>query len=198
MKLPRPTHDGADALRALDDSSLMERAAAGDVAAFAVVYDRHATAVHTLVRRMLGDTDNAEDLLHDVFLEAWRCVKEYTAGRGSVRVWLLVRARSRTLDRRGQRQREQLARAHAHAYAANGSPAREQASERQLAVREALARLTAEVRETLELTYFGGLTAPELSAVMGVPEGTVKSRLARGLAALKSALRLLDDEPDGQ
>jgi RNA polymerase sigma-70 factor (ECF subfamily) len=173
----------------------MERAAGGDLAAFGEVYDRYATAVHTLSRRILGDANQAEDLLHDVFLEAWRNLRDYDPARGSVRVWLLVRARSRAFDRRGARQREWLACALGSQTAAESASAIWlQPTERQLAVRQALAKLTPDARETLELTYFEGLTAPELSELLGVPEGTVKSRLARGLAALKNALALLDSD----
>src|SRR5262249_9415197 len=89
------------------DAELMRRAAAGEVDAFAEIYDRHAPALLALLRRMLGTGGEAQDLLHDVFLQAWESVREYDASRGSARTWLLVRARSRALDRLQRRSREQ-------------------------------------------------------------------------------------------
>lgn len=166
----------------------MERAGTGDVDAFAEVYDRHAAGVLALLRRVLGRSEDAQDILHDVFLEAWRSVRAYESARGSVRAWLLVRARSRALDRRAQLGRE----SDNHA----SLPIRDHVppSERQLAVRQALSKLPAHMREALELTYFEGLTAPELSLRLNVPEGTVRSRLTRGLDALKLMLQLWTEE----
>ena len=166
------------------DAELMTSARAGAVEAFADIYDRHAPAVLALLRRVLGDNVDAQDILHDVFLEAWRSVHSYDAARGSVRAWLAVRARSRALDRRAQLSKQ--ASSHAALVTATASVG---PSERDLAVQGALAKLSPDVRETLELTYFEGLTAPELSARMNVPEGTVRSRLNRGLAALKHMLQ---------
>lgn len=171
------------------DAELMERASAGDVAAFAEIYDRRAPAVLALLRRVIGDRAEAEDLLHDVFLESWRSIRSYDAERGSVRAWLFVRARSRALDRRARLAQQSVSQG-LLPMAADLPP-----SEYALAVQQALATLLPEVRETLELTYFEGLTAPELSARMQVPEGTVRSRLTRGLAALK---HVLDDHRGDQ
>lgn len=171
------------------DAQLMERAGAGDVEAFAEIYDRHAAAVLALVRRVLGDRGDAQDVLHDVFLEAWRSVRDYQSERGSVRAWLVVRARSRALDRRARLVQQ------SSSYAALPVIDCVQPSERQLAVQQALAKLSPHVRETLELTYFEGLTAPELSQRMNVPEGTVRSRLNRGLDALKHMLQPNPEQP---
>jgi RNA polymerase sigma-70 factor (ECF subfamily) len=167
---------------------LIERAQVGDRAAFGLLYDRFAPALLGAAARMLGGRREAADLVHDVFLEAWQHVREYDPRRGSVRTWLLLRLRSRALDLLGRaerrhtqvgREREDLEQP--------GASAREHAME-QMAVRQALARLEEGVRMVLELTYFDGLTAREISARAGIPEGTVRSRLARGLAALAAAL----------
>lgn len=168
-----------------NDVALIERAARGDVDAFAAIYDRHASAVVALLARMLGSEAEARDVLHDVFLEAWRSVRAYDVRRASVRTWLLVRARSRALDRAGKLARAEQARralAPARRLEHVAHPAR--SFERQLAVRRALTALDPDVRTALELTYYGGFTAAEIGERTGIPVGTVKSRLARGLAAL--------------
>jgi RNA polymerase sigma-70 factor, ECF subfamily len=178
-----------------DDALLMQRAASGDVAAFAQIYDRHAGTVLALTRRMLGASGEEHDLLHDVFLEAWLAARDYDARRASVRVWLLVRARSRALDRRARSLRQRTGEA-ALASAADSSAesATMPQTERQIAVRQALATLAPEVRETLELTFFEGMTAVEVAASMGVPEGTARSRLARGLETMQRLFCLLEEQ----
>ncbi len=158
----------------------MERARHGDVAAFAELYDRHAPVVLALMRRILAS--DAQDLLHDVFLEAWQSAREYDPARASVRAWLLVRARTRAVDRLRRQQRER------NVHLLLPVRCHEPVDERQLAVRHALARLEPSVRETVELTYFEGLTAGEVSERMRTPEGTVRSRLARGLSHLQEVL----------
>jgi RNA polymerase sigma-70 factor (ECF subfamily) len=171
------------------DVELMRRAGAGEVEAFAAIYDRHAPALLALAQRMLSARSEAQDLLHDVFLEAWQCVREYDPERASVRTWLLVRARSRALDRMGRRAREHNVRSSLRSDShAVRSHAVTSAADRRVAVRQALAELDASVRETLELSYFAGLTAEEIAARMDVPAGTVKSRLARGLSQLAQVL----------
>ena len=173
----------------MSDVDLMRRCAQGDVEAFAQIYDRHAGSLLALTQRMHFAASEAQDLMHDVFLEAWQAVREYDPERASVRTWLLVRARSRALDRLGRNAREQNARR----TLPPDNPASSQRAfathaERQIAVRQALGELDASVRETLELTYYEGLTALEIAARMQVPHGTVKSRLARGLQALQRVL----------
>jgi RNA polymerase sigma-70 factor (ECF subfamily) len=167
----------------------MREARTGRVEAFAQIYDRHAPIVLAVARRMLASAGEAHDLLHDVFLEAWQQVRQYDAQKASVRTWLLVRVRSRALDRLGRRAREE--RAH-RTLSPRGSEVGADPStlhaERHLALRQALVALDESVRGTLELTYFEGLTAAEIAQRMSVPEGTVKSRLARGLSQLLGEL----------
>lgn len=175
----------------------MARAALGDADAFAVIYDRHAPVLLALARRMLGATPDAADLLHDVFLEAWQHVRQYDPSRASVRTWLLVRMRSRALDRRARAARHTSALQVAlersgHERARAEATAR--ASDRVLAIRAALTTLEVDVRHVLELTYFEGLTAVEIAAREGIALGTVKSRLARGLARLQALLSELRGE----
>lgn len=176
---------------ATDDRTLVERIRRGDRASLGALYDRHAPTLLATGIRMLGAEREAQDLLHDVFLEAWEHAREYDAARGSVRTWLLVRLRSRALDRLGRVERtrsrslEELG-ADAERFVAGGAEGAESLDG--IAVRQALARVDGDVREVLELTYFRGLTAREIGARLGIPVGTVKSRLARGLDVLERLL----------
>jgi RNA polymerase sigma-70 factor (ECF subfamily) len=178
------------------DFELMQHAQKGQVEAFAALYDRHSPVALALAMRILSSPTDAQDLLHDVFIEAWQSVREYDPSRASVRTWLLVRMRSRALDRVYRRGRERLV----HRALAPVSPSVSAAAppaERGFALREALAGLEEGVRSVLELTYFWGLTASEISARIDVPEGTVRSRLARGLSRLEQTLSELEGTQHG-
>jgi RNA polymerase sigma-70 factor (ECF subfamily) len=169
------------------DIELMERAAAGDAEAFAAIYDRHAGTLLAVAQRLLSRSDEALDLLHDVFLEAWQRVREYDASRSAPRTWLIIRLRSRALDRRAR-----AARGVSVAEQLEAMPrAASVFGERQLEVARALRELDDDVRSVLELTYFEGLTALEISERDGSPVGTVRSRLARGLEQLRKNLGTL-------
>ena len=171
-----------------DDVTLISGAAAGDRACLAGLYDRYAATLLAIGRRILGDRREAEDLLHDVFLEAWRQAGDYDAARGSVRAWLLMRMRSRALDRRkaaafSKRADLPPGEGSVEAFAAGDDPAfgpdREQ-------VRRALGQLPAEQRQVLELGSFEGLSSSEIAERVQAPIGTVKSRVAAALAKLRA------------
>jgi len=172
---------------AVHDLELIRRAKLGDVEAFAVIYDRHAPIALALGKRILASLGDAQDVLHDVFLEAWQCVREYDSDRASVRTWLLVRMRSRALDRLGRRALEQRIADGLPPCAAMAPPDAVHPDHR-FALRQALDRLDAALRSSLELMYFGGFTAAEVARHMNVPEGTVRSRVARALLVLEQAL----------
>ncbi len=180
------------------DIELMQQAAAGDADAFATIYDRHAGALLALAQRMLGGAARghaeALDLLHDVFLEAWQQVRTYDATRATPRTWLLVRLRSRALDRKARAARGASIVAQIEAVPAlNALVAPASAGdERQALIAQALAALDDDVRSALELTYYEGLTAPEISARLEIPIGTVRSRLARGLTRLRALLQVIE------
>jgi RNA polymerase sigma-70 factor (ECF subfamily) len=141
--------------------------------------------------KMLGAEREAQDLLHDVFLEAWEHACEYDGARGSVRTWLLVRLRSRALDRLG-RAESRLGRSLDDVDADRPDVATRRTtpalSVDSLAIRQALGRLDDATRDALTLTYFQGFSAREIGERLNIPVGTVKSRIARGLACLEAAM----------
>jgi RNA polymerase sigma-70 factor (ECF subfamily) len=173
------------------DATLVQAVAAGDRPALARLYDRYAGHLIALGQRILGDRREAEDVLHDVFLEVWRQAAAYDPERGSVRAWLLMRMRSRALDRRKAAGfarvvsiEERRVPDFMHGPAVEDpllAPDRE-------AVRRALAALPPEQRQVLELGYFEGLSSSEIAARVDAPVGTVKSRVAAGLAKLRACL----------
>jgi RNA polymerase sigma-70 factor (ECF subfamily) len=170
------------------DATLMAAVARGDRDALAALYDRHADVVLALIQRIVRDGHLAEDLLHDVFLEAWHHAGAYDPGRGSVRTWLMIRARSRALDRRGK-----LARDAEVAVRAGREPGRTASAEADVIgidgarLRRLAAGLDAELVRVIELGYFEGLSSTEMAEALQIPVGTVKSRMARALATLRAA-----------
>jgi RNA polymerase sigma-70 factor (ECF subfamily) len=165
----------------VSDSALVSRMAAGDRSAVAALYARHVRALFVLARSMLKNPQEAEDLIHDVFLEAWRRSADYSAERGSVRAWLFMRARSRALDRLKSAGRP-LAVLN-DAVCPSLSPVDDQGR-----LRELLAKMPAVQQQVLILGYFEGLSTSEIAARLGVPAGTVKSRTRAALGALRSIL----------
>jgi len=164
--------------------------ARGDSAALALLYDRYSGNMLALAQRIVGRGAEAEDVIHDVFLEAWRHAADYDASRGSVKSWLLLRTRSRSLDVQKSARVSKQASGLDDAWLAElGDPNHDTtAGADQTRVRKVLAALPPEQREVLLLGYFEGLSSSEIAERVGVPLGTVKSRVAAALSALRSAL----------
>lgn len=176
-----------------DDAALVRRLAAGSVEALAALYDRHAGRMLGVAARVLSDRRDAEDLLHDVFLEVWSRSASYDPSRASVRSWLLMRVRSRAIDRL-----RSLAVARRHGLGADGPGVSEaedvdadlgvlRSVDRTRAL-AALESLPEAHRSVVQMMYLDGYSCGEIAQRMQLPLGTVKSRLARALALLRERL----------
>ena len=167
-------------------TDLIRRMADGDRDAFARFYDLHAPLAYGVLRRMLPPEEAAE-VLQDVFWELWRAADEFDADRGTPAAWVLVRARSRGIDRlRTARRREEMtATPLADALADETAPNPGVLVEERDAVRGALAALPENQRDVIELAFFGGLTQTEIAARLGQPLGTVKTRMRLGMDRLR-------------
>jgi RNA polymerase sigma-70 factor (ECF subfamily) len=175
---------------AVDDVALVQAMARADSAALGLLYDRYSGAMLALAQRIVGRGAEAEDVIHDVFLEAWRHAADYDVTRGSVKSWLLLRTRSRSLDVQKSARVSKQASLPDDAWLAElSAPGRDPAGGGdQMRVRQVLVALPAEQREVLLLGYFEGLSSSEIAERVGVPLGTVKSRVAAALSALRAAL----------
>jgi RNA polymerase sigma-70 factor (ECF subfamily) len=181
-----------------EDRELAARLRRGDPAALEGLYDRYSGLVLALLLRIVGSRAEAEDLLQEVFLQAWRRAPEYDPQRGSFSAWLFTIARNRALDVvRSPRHRMQVEGAEREEAAppdpvAAGTPEESTAlRERATLVRGALAELSPPQREAIELAYYGGLTHTEIASKTGEPLGTVKSRISQAAARLRAALAQL-------
>lgn len=178
---------------AAEDRAAFERMARGDQDALAEIYDRHGRLVYSLAFRILRDQSDAEDVVQDVFSQAWRQAARYDASRGSVLGWLLTLTRSRAIDRlRGRRSRPEPS---SDEGALNGIPdpavpADVQAASASQAtqIRAALDGLTVLQRVAIELAFYEGLTHAEIAERLELPLGTVKTRIRQGLLKLRDRL----------
>ena len=186
------------ALAAVSDSSVADRAAfdrmaRGDHDALGEIYDRHGRLVYSLAFRIVRDQSDAEDVVQEVFSQAWRQASRYDAARGSVLAWLLTLTRSRSIDRlRGRRARPEptVDEGVFNAIPDRGAPADALvASAGQAAqVRAAVDGLSVLQRVAIELAFYEGLTHAEIAERLEVPLGTVKTRIRQGLLKLRDRL----------
>ena len=171
------------------DEELLAVVARGDEQALATLYDRYDRVAYGLAYRILRDQALAQDAVQDAFLSVWRTAASFDPLRGKASTWLLTLVHRRAVDavRREDRRR---ARPLDDAPIASGDATDETAElrEQRRAVQAALAQLPPEQREALELAYYGGLSQSELAERLGVPLGTVKSRMFAALAKLRDLL----------
>jgi RNA polymerase sigma factor (sigma-70 family) len=173
---------------------LVELVAQKDAGALEALYERYGRAAYSLARRILTDETLAQDVVQEVFLSLWRDARRFDAGRGTVATYLLSMTHHRAVD--VVRREENLRRWRTSDEGLELEPDPKarvedevEASERRAEVRAALAELPDAQREALALAYFGGYTQREVAALVGVPLGTVKTRMAAGMRKLKEALQ---------
>lgn len=179
-----------------EDTALVGRVAEGDEAALAELYRRHAAGVFAVAVRILRHGEQAEDVVQDLFVRLWDQPGQFDPDRGSLRSFLLLQARTRSLDvlrAEGARRRREHAEGVAElAGEVQLDPEHETLSEATMGeVRAAISVLTPTEREAIELAFFGGLTYREVAHVLGAPEGTVKSRIRLGLQRMRRTLSAL-------
>ena len=179
---PEHSHD--------NDIDLLKAVAAKNDAALGQLYDRYRLILFGVLMRILNNREEAEDVLQEVFLQVWRRAADFDEKRGRPFTWLVTLARSRGIDRlRSLASRERVAVAGASEMPDEVSDAAADAirSERVGAVNSALADLPEDQRKPLVLAYFDGLTQSEIATKLGVPLGTVKTRMRTAMIKLRES-----------
>ncbi|MGQ0803796.1 MAG: sigma-70 family RNA polymerase sigma factor [Actinomycetota bacterium] len=187
----RPTERGARQVRPSEwEGEVRARRVAGDESALTEIYDQFSSFVYGLALRVIGDARAAEDVSQDVFVSVWERPDAFEPTRGSLRTWLATLSHRRAVDyvRREEARRR---RAQREATRAVSTPDVEEmalalvTAER---VRTALDTLPDDQRKAIHLAYFGGHTYRQVAEVLGIPEGTAKSRLRLGLRRIAETL----------
>ncbi len=191
-----------DPHRNSDDAALLRRIANRDSSALGALYDRFSRPLFATAVRLLGDSREAEDLVHDVFLTLWEKAPDFAEDRGSAFAWAVTLTRNRAIDRLRQRKRRlellaeatpgniELTESHENI---PSSPDDLQMKEQAAKVREAVSGLPRDQQDALELAFFKGLTQQEIATHLQQPLGTIKARIRRGLLKLRE---LLSSQPN--
>ena len=179
------------------DPTLLALVVKGDQQAFSQLYDHSSTLLFTLAVRILGNHEEAAELLQDVYLEVWRKVSRYDVGRGTPIAWLVTLTKSRAIDRlrarapRGSQATNSLEGGTTPPVADPGPRPLETQADQELciAVKAAVAGLPLAQQQAIELAYSEGLSYAEIAARLNQPLGTVKTRIKLGMSKLRDGLQ---------
>jgi len=179
-----------DAVASRED--LLAQIARGDRGAFAQFYDLTAARVFGLVRRILIDEAQSEEVTQEIFLEIWQNASHYSPAKGSAMTWVLTMTHGRAVDRirASQSRRDRDLRVGIRDYEREYDQVAERVeiSLENERVKKALEQLTELQREAITLAYYGGRTHSEIAEILHIPIGTVKTRLRDGMIRLRDAM----------
>jgi len=189
--LRRATRPAAESgVTTLED--LLGQVARGDAPAFELLFDRVASSVFGVVRRVLRDPAQSEEVAQEVLLEVWRTAPRFDEERGSATTWIHTMAHRRAIDRvraaQAAHDREEKVALRDHEPPYDVVADRVEARLEQEQVRRCLDGLTDLQRESVTLAYYGGHTYREVAELLDVPLGTVKTRMRDGLIRLRDCL----------
>jgi len=171
-------------------AGLLAQVARGDHSAFEEVYDQLAGPVYGLVRKVLRDPAQSEEVAQEVMLDVWRTASRFDAARGSAGAWVMTIAHRRAVDRVRTETAAAAREQKAAASPENGNNVAELVENAldQQRVRRCLGALTPLQAEAVTLAYYGGYTYPQVAELLGVAPGTVKTRIRDGLIRMRDCM----------
>lgn len=175
------------------DEEVLALVALRDEQALGMLYDRYGRLVYSVALRITGDRLSAEEVTQDVFQIVWQQAGAFRSAAGSPGGWLVGITRHRAIDelrsRRHKSRQREISTETAPAERLTDESDVEQQAVMRIDIYAALAELPTAQRQTIELAYYGGLTSNEIASSLGLPVGTVKTRLRLGLVKLRSVFR---------
>jgi RNA polymerase sigma-70 factor, ECF subfamily len=184
-------------LTTTDDVLLLQRIARRDRQAFSQLYDRYSGLLYSTIFRMLNNSEEASDVLQDVFIQIWDRAETYNPALGRPFSWALTMARNKAIDRlRSLKRRYSFIEEVTHEMEEEASrfstaPDEVFSQEQAAQIRSAVATLPLEQRQAIEMAFLGGLTQHEIASALNQPLGTIKARIRRGMLKLRDALKEL-------
>ena len=174
-------------------ANLLALVARGDHAAFEVVYDQFAGPVYGLVRKVLRDPAQSEEVAQEVLLEVWRTASRYDPARGSAAAWIMTMAHRRAIDRVRSESAAVAREQKLTPGPVLGDDVAELVETRldRQRVRRCIGTLTPLQAESVKLAYYAGYTYPQVAELLGVPLGTIKTRIRDGLIRLRDCMEVV-------
>jgi len=157
--------------------------------AFNYLYDNYSGAIYTIINQVVSDKDTANDVMQEVFVNIWRKINTYDATKGRLFTWMLNIARNAAIDKvrskgyRDNQRNQPIAEAEDKGIAMSSNPAVSD-----VGLKKVLTTLNEEYRKVIDLSYFQGFTHEEIAKMMGIPLGTVKTRIRTAISQLRKMI----------
>lgn len=156
---------------------------------FSYLYDNYAGALHSIIMNIVSEEELANDVLQEVFVKIWKQIESYDSSKGRLFTWMLNIARNASIDTvrsRGYQNSRQNRELTEDVYFAGGTS---EIKTDQIGLRKVVHALKEEYKVLVELSYFQGYTQDEISKMLGIPLGTVKTRLRTALIQLRDTIK---------
>jgi len=178
---PKPTYSEQELVVLLNEQ---------DNDAFNYLYDHYSGALFTIINQIVPDKDTASDVLQEVFVNIWRKIDTYDETKGRLFTWMLNIARNAAIDKirskgyRDNQRNQPIAEGESGGMAMSSNP-----SVNDVGLKKVLTTLNEEYRKLIDLSYFQGFTHEEIAKMMGIPLGTVKTRIRTAISQLRTMIR---------
>ena len=157
--------------------------------AFNYLYDNYSGAIYTIINQIVSDNDTANDVMQEVFVNIWRKIQTYDATKGRLFTWMLNIARNAAIDKVRSRGFRDNQRTQSMPASESGVTISSNPTVSDVGLQKVLTALNDEYRKLIDLSYFQGFTHEEISKILGIPLGTVKTRIRTAISQLRTMIR---------